>query len=611
MANISTLTVSLVADTAKFSSGLRKARSNAERFSKVAGASFKALAVGVTALGGALTALTITSLKQVDAQTKVARRLGLTQKALAGLTLAAEQTGNTQRNLELALQRSTRRIAEAATGTGEAVKALDELGLSATALVKLTPDQQFLALADAFEKVEGQSNKVRLGFKLFDSEGVALINTLKLGREELEAFQAEAEALGLTLTDTQTKAIEDANDAVGKFKSSLTGLGNQLAARFAPLITAGADALTGFVKQVTALVPKLFAFTSGLFGIRRELSELALVDVAAEIEVVDKEILDLQGQIKNFQRIIAQNPEGTLGSQFAVEELQKQLVIAEQRYNDLIARGRELKKVASETVIGGDGDGVDVAAGEKLELIDVKAIQRLRMEVTPELEAFRERVKKATAEAARIFDATRTPIQQFVIDMQNAREAVKLGGLSTDDFEIFRQQLLDELVGTADDFEDLADDFDVFAERAAENMQDAFADFFFDPFDDGLKGMVQGFADALRRMLANLIASDILNFLNPQGGGGFFGFVRSIFGRQIGGPVQRGVPVRVGESGPEIFTPGSSGMVRPAGNINFSPTTIIQGGSGLDTNKLIPILEENNRKVKGEFVDELRRGKFA
>jgi hypothetical protein len=26
---------------------------------------------------------------------------------------------------------------------------------------------------------------------------------------------------------------------------------------------------------------------------------------------------------------------------------------------------------------------------------------------------------------------------------------------------------------------------------------------------------------------------------------------------------------------------------------------------------LIPILEENNRKVKGEFVDELRRGQFA
>ena len=34
----------------------------------------------------------------------------------------------------------------------------------------------------------------------------------------------------------------------------------------------------------------------------------------------------------------------------------------------------------------------------------------------------------------------------------------------------------------------------VFAEQAAKNMQDAFADFLFDPFKDGLGGMVDGFA---------------------------------------------------------------------------------------------------------------------
>ncbi len=195
--------------------------------------------------------------------------------------------------------------------------------------------------------------------------------------------------------------------------------------------------------------------------------------------------------------------------------------------------------------------------------------------------------------------------------MGKARKAVKLGFLQPADFERFREDLLDTLVGTAEDFEDFASKIDAFADEAARNMQDAFADFFFDPFGEGLKGMVKGMADALRRMIANLIASDILNFLNPQGGGGFFGFVKSIFGRQIGGPVQKGVPVRVGESGPEVFTPGASGAVRPVGDINFAPTTIIQGGSGLDINKLIPILDENNRKVKGEFVDELRRGKFA
>ena len=149
-------------------------------------------------------------------------------------------------------------------------------------------------------------------------------------------------------------------------------------------------------------------------------------------------------------------------------------------------------------------------------------------------------------------------------------------------------------------------------------MQDAFADFFFSGFETGLDGLVSTFSDTLRRMVAELIASDLLNLIKGVltgggggGGGGFFGFVGSLFGRQIGGPVKAGQPVRVGESGPEVFTPGASGAVRPLGAINFAPVTNINAGSGLDIERLIPILDENNRKVKGEFVDELRRGKFA
>ena len=161
MANISTLTVSLVADTAKFVNGLKKSRKGANNFSKAIKGAFKIAATAAVALGTALVALTVQSLKNIDVQAKLAQRLGLTQKALAGLTIAAELTGNTQQNLQLALQRSTRRIAEAAQGSGEAVKALKELGLSAKSLARLTPDEQFLALADAFETVHAYEKRRR------------------------------------------------------------------------------------------------------------------------------------------------------------------------------------------------------------------------------------------------------------------------------------------------------------------------------------------------------------------------------------------------------------------------------------------------------------------
>lgn len=52
-------------------------------------------------------------------------------------------------------------------------------------------------------------------------------------------------------------------------------------------------------------------------------------------------------------------------------------------------------------------------------------------------------------------------------------------------------------------------EIDQFAVEAARNIQDAFADFLFDPFDNGVKGMVEGFGVAIRRMIANAVAADL------------------------------------------------------------------------------------------------------
>lgn len=609
MANISTLTVSLVADTAKFSNGLKKSQKDASKFAQGIKKAFKAAGVAAGLFGGALVALTAKSLALVDQQRKTARTLGTTQAIFAGLSLAAGIAGVSTESFTKALKRQSKSIVDANDGLQTQARAFERLNLDTKALIKLPVEEQFKAITTALDGVENATLKVAIASDIFGAKNADLINILELGEAGLDSFIQKAKDLGVALTEDQTAAIEKANDSILVFKTSITGLGNQLAARFAPLISAGADALAGFVEQVTKLVPKLFAFTSGLFGIRRELSNLALVDVAAEIEVVDKEILALQGEIFGFRRLMEQNPQGTLGVQFAVDELVKQLAEATARYNALIARGRELKKIAEQTkpaAADAPGDPTGVIG-----LIDLKGIRALRREASPELIAFREQLKLAEADAARIFASTRTPVQNFIIEMQKARRAVRLGFLDPEDFETFRANLLDTLVGTADDFETFADDVSEFGEQAARNMQDAFADFFFEPFDDGLSGLISSFADALKRMVANLIASDILSFLNPQGGGGVFGFVKSIFGRQIGGPVKAGVPVRVGESGPEVFTPGASGAIRPLGAINFAPVTNISGGAGLDVDTLVPILEENNRKVQGEFIDSLRRGRFA
>ncbi len=141
-----------------------------------------------------------------------------------------------------------------------------------------------------------------------------------------------------------------------------------------------------------------------------------------------------------------------------------------------------------------------------------------------------------------------------------------------------------------------------FADQAARNMQDAFADFLFDPFEQGLGGMVRGFAKAMQRIAAELAASEAMKAIGrwasgySGAGAGWINALGSAIGasaggRAGGGPVAGGSMYRVGEGGrPELFDqggktyliPGDAGSVRPitAG----MPASAIGGGGGITNN---------------------------
>lgn len=143
------------------------------------------------------------------------------------------------------------------------------------------------------------------------------------------------------------------------------------------------------------------------------------------------------------------------------------------------------------------------------------------------------------------------------------------------------------------------DEMTAFAEAAAQNMQTAFADFLFDPFQDGLRGMLRGFIDTIRRMIAEIAASYLLKqfFSWMSGLGGFWGSigataVSSLSGRAMGGPVTGNTPYMVGERGPELFVPNTSGSIVPnhaMGGVTVSPVYNIDArGATADLQKALP-----------------------
>jgi len=93
------------------------------------------------------------SMADIDALAKTSDKLGVATEKLAGLRHGAELSGVGADKMEMALQRMTRRIAEAAKGSGEAQDALKQLGVDAQALAKLPADQQLSKIADAMAGV--------------------------------------------------------------------------------------------------------------------------------------------------------------------------------------------------------------------------------------------------------------------------------------------------------------------------------------------------------------------------------------------------------------------------------------------------------------------------
>ena len=166
---------------------------------------------GVTTVGG-LAALVNRSISAADAIGKTADKIGVGVEALQELRFAAKASGVEQQTLDMALQRFVRRTAEAAQGTGEAKDALAQLGITLRDQDgHLRRSEDMLAdVADAFARIEDPAERVRLAFKLFDSEGVALVNLLGDGSGALDQMRERARDLGIVLDEHLVRDAERA-----------------------------------------------------------------------------------------------------------------------------------------------------------------------------------------------------------------------------------------------------------------------------------------------------------------------------------------------------------------------------------------------------------------
>ena len=215
----------------------------------------KRLIMGVGAVATAATGLLVGLAQQVagvgDQAAKTADKLGIEVEALQELRYAAELSGIAQTNFDTGLQRLTRRAAEAATGTGVAKDALKELGVTlkdGNGNVRKSTD--LLAdIADGMARIHDPSRRVALAFKLFDTEGVGMVNMLRNGGAALREMRRESRSLGFVISEADARNAEKFNDEWTRLKLLLVGVKNEIGVALLPVFTEWMERFELWIKE--------------------------------------------------------------------------------------------------------------------------------------------------------------------------------------------------------------------------------------------------------------------------------------------------------------------------------------------------------------------------
>ena len=260
--------VELFTDDTQLKRGLRKAENTVKQF----GANVSKVGTSMMTIGAAVLAPLGLAVrlyaKAGDQLTELSKRTGVSVETLSKLDYALRQNGSSLEAFEKGIRFSQKALASAA-----GAKALGEIGLSATKLQALSPEQQFFAIAEAISKIENPSLRAAAAMKLFGRGGTSLLPFLSKGKDGMQALMAEAERLGLVMTTQDAEGAHELEDALSRVAMQGKCLAATVGAALAP-------ALQDLGKWLSSVIPQLQEWVKEHQGLIVGLAKTAVVALA-------------------------------------------------------------------------------------------------------------------------------------------------------------------------------------------------------------------------------------------------------------------------------------------------------------------------------------------
>ena len=263
--------VKLGLNNTRFAKAMRESQGMVAKFSSAAKGMFAVFGVGVG--GGALVSLGRKVLDFADNLQTASDTIGQTTKFLQEFRFAANQSGIDTKTADMALQRFTRRLAEARNGSGELRKVIEQYGIALKDSSGRTRGARDVLrdLADVLKKTKDPAERLRISFKAFDSEGAKMVALLKEGSEAFDNFGESAK--GAVISQENVNVLNAFNNELKKLSAWLLGFSANKFAEVALAILQIKRGLQSARETEGGFVLKSFAFVAGMASVSIELQK--------------------------------------------------------------------------------------------------------------------------------------------------------------------------------------------------------------------------------------------------------------------------------------------------------------------------------------------------
>jgi len=216
----------------------------------------KAIGLGMTAVGGSIMAIGLTSVKAFaemgDEVHKMSLRTGIATESLSRLKYAAELGGASLGDVEKANKRLASTLQDAAMGLGTSVDALASLGLEIQDFDNLNPEESFMLMAGAVADIKDPLMRSALAQDIFGKSGTELLPMLAQGTEGLKAMMAEAEKFGPIMDQEAAEAAAKLTDQMAQLKGGFKKIQASIAEQLIPVLIPLIDKIRNAISVVAA-----------------------------------------------------------------------------------------------------------------------------------------------------------------------------------------------------------------------------------------------------------------------------------------------------------------------------------------------------------------------